>query len=107
MLNTIIESLVDILTVAAILAPVEDQVIKFTKSHVHNQRVKTLLDRSQVIVKSLENIDVPNQTKNADSVDKLMTFANEAGIRLTKQQANDYIEAAVRDLNNVQRQINN
>ena len=107
MLNNIIESLVDILTVAAILAPVENQLIKVTKSHVHNKRVQTLLDRSQVIVKSLENIDVPNQTKNADSVDKLMTFANEAGIKLTKQQANDYIEAAVRDLNNVQRQINN
>lgn len=107
MLNTIIESLVDILTVAAVLAPVESQVIKFTRSRTHNQRVKTLLDRSQVIVKSLENIDVPNRTKNADSVDKLMTFANEVGVKLTKQQANDYIEAAVRDLNNVQRQLNN
>lgn len=64
-----------------------------------NQNIVNLVDRTSIIVEALEATMLDGTYKRNIALDKLLAYANEVGINLTKHQAEDYIEAAVREMN--------
>lgn len=64
--------------------------------------VITLADRAMIIVSSLDSLLIPNKDKKKEALEKLLGFAKEIGVSLTKEQAEDYIEHSVRELREFQ-----
>lgn len=92
MLQTVIE----ILTIIIALLPIGVQVFSLLTAKTHNQRIKNLSARAEIIVGALEKeTDLTNVDKKMKALTKLATYANEVGIKVTRDQLNDYIEASI------------
>ena len=55
-----------------------------------------------IIVSSLDNMLLPNDEKKREALEKLLGFAKRNKVNLTAEQAEDYIEHAVRVLRKLQ-----
>lgn len=91
MLNQII----DVLTVLLALLPLGISAFQLITAKTHNQRIKNLSQRSQVIVEALNQSNLTNDTKKQAALTKLSKYANEVNINVTEDQLEDYIESAV------------
>lgn len=97
-----IEKVVDLITVLIIVAPIVVNVIKLIGAVTHSKSIQTLADRAMIIVSSLDSVLIPNDTKKREAMNKLLYFAEETGVKLTAEQAEDYIEHSVRELRRFQ-----
>lgn len=82
-----------------------------TKDSKYEQLLKkndpNLLRLVKTLFTSLEQLKlVNNADKKAEALRKLATYAKEVGIKLTEDQAEDYIENAVAELRKLQGKLN-
>lgn len=91
MLNQII----DVLTVVIALLPIGIKVFQLVTAKTHNQRIKNLSQRSQIIVEALNQSNLTNEDKRQTAMLKLARYAKEVKINVTPDQIEDYIESAV------------
>lgn len=101
-LSMTIEKILDIVTLVIFVAPVVLELVKYLGAATHNKSVTTLADRAMIIVSSLDKALIPNSEKKREALDKLLGFAKETKVNLTAEQAEDYIEHAVRVLRELQ-----
>lgn len=97
-----IEKIIELLTLLIVVAPVVLQLIRYLGVSTNNKSVITLADRAMIIVSSLDSLFIPNKDKKKEALEKLLGFAKEIGVSLTKEQAEDYIEHSVRELREFQ-----
>jgi hypothetical protein len=98
----VIDKIINIVTLVIFVAPVVLELIKYLGTVTNNKAVTVLAERAMIIVSSLDNALVPNSEKKRAALDKLLVFAKEIKINLTADQAEDYIEDAVRVLRQLQ-----
>lgn len=97
-----VEKIIELLTLLIVVAPVVLQLIRYLGVSTNNKSVITLADRAMIIVSSLDSLLIPNKDKKKEALEKLLGFAKEIGVNLTKEQAEDYIEHSVRELREFQ-----
>lgn len=97
-----IDKIIDIVTVLLIVAPVVVNLVKLLGAITHNKSIQTLADRAMIIVSSLDSVVIPNDDKKREAMNKLLSFAQETGVKLTAEQAEDYIEHSVQELRRLQ-----
>ena len=97
-----VDKLIEILTLIVFVAPVVLELVKYLGAATHNKSVTTLAERAIIIVSSLDNMLLPNDEKKREALEKLLSFAKETKVNLTVDQAEDYIEHAVRVLRELQ-----
>ena len=97
-----VEKIIELLTLLIVVAPVVLQLIRYLGVSINNKSVITLADRAMIIVSSLDSLLIPNKDKKKEALEKLLGFAKEIGVSLTKEQAEDYIEHSVRELREFQ-----
>lgn len=97
-----VDKLIEILTLIVFVAPVVLELVKYLGAATHNKSVTTLAERAMIIVSSLDNMLLPNDEKKREALEKLLGFAKETKVNLTAEQAEDYIEHAVRVLRKLQ-----
>lgn len=97
-----IEKIIELLTLLIVVAPVVLQLIRYLGVSTNNKSVITLADRAMIIVSSLDSLLIPNKDKKKEALEKMLGFAKEIGVNLTKEQAEDYIEHSVRELREFQ-----
>lgn len=90
--NNIITGVYLIITVG----PVIISVAKFYGTKTHNQRILNLAARADIIVGSLQNANIPGIDKKQIALNSMANYAKDAKIKLTPDQASEYIENAVR-----------
>lgn len=99
--------IVNYITLLIIVAPVVIQLVRYVGTITHNRNLINLADRALIIVTSLEQLKlVNNADKKSEALRKLATYAKEVGIKLTEDQAEDYIENAVAELRKLQGKLN-
>ena len=94
-----IKNLVDLVTLVLLLAP---PIIKLTTAlaqKAHNTKLENLMARADIIVQALEQTGLASADKKNAAVEKLNSYAKEVGIKITADQLDDYVEAAVRIMN--------
>lgn len=96
---SLIKSIVEILTALTPFIPLILAATRYLAKKGRNQNIVNLVDRASIIVEAMETTLLDGYGKKNLALEKLLTYANEVGISLTKQQAEDYIEAAVREMN--------
>lgn len=72
--------------------------IRYYGIKTKNKNLVTLSERANIIVMGLEKVEATNPEKRNWGVNRLVDYANEVGISLTPDQAQDYINAAVLEL---------
>ena len=72
--------------------------IRYYGTKTKNNNITNIANRADIIVKGLEKIELTNPDKRDLGINKLVEYANEVGISLTPDQAQDYINAAVLEL---------
>lgn len=97
-----VDKLIEIVTLIVFVAPVVLELVKYLGAATHNKSVTTLADRAMIIVSSLDAMLMPNADKKREALNKLLSFAKETKVSLTADQAEDYIEHAVRVLRELQ-----
>lgn len=88
----------DFITLIAIALPVIVQLFRLIGAKTSNQKMTNLANRAQIIVSSLQQLGFTNDVKKTMALEKLTSYAKEVKIHLTAEQAEDYIEDAVRVL---------
>ena len=102
-----VNDIVNYITLLIIVAPVVIQLVRYVGTITHNRNLINLADRALIIVTSLEQLKlVNNADKKSEALRKLATYAKEVGIKLTEDQAEDYIEHAVAELRKLQGKLN-
>lgn len=97
-----VDKLIEIVTLIVFVAPIVLELVKYLGAATHNKSVTTLADRAMIIVSSLDAMLIPNADKKREALNKLLSFAKETKVNLTADQAEDYIEHAVRVLREIQ-----
>lgn len=97
-----VDDIITLVTLVIVLAPVALNLIKYLGAATHNKAVVTLADRALIIVTALDNMLIANDSKKKEALDKLLSYAAETGVKLTPEQASDYIEHAVQELRRLQ-----
>lgn len=100
-MSTVIKIIENVTTIILALSPFFPLVIagiKYYGTKTKHNNMVNLANRADIIVKGLDKLPLNNPQKRTDGVDKLVTYANEVGISLTPDQAQDYINAAVLEL---------
>lgn len=97
-----VDKLIEIVTLIVFVAPIVLELVKYLGAATHNKLVTTLADRAMIIVSSLDAMLMPNADKKREALNKLLSFAKETKVSLTADQAEDYIEHAVRVLRELQ-----
>lgn len=97
-----VDKLIEIVTLIVFVAPIVLELVKYLGAATHNKSVTTLADRAMIIVSSLDAMLIPNADKKREALNKLLSFAKETKVNLTADQAEDYIEHAVRVLRELQ-----
>lgn len=92
------QQVLDILTILVYLLPLVIKLLQLIAAKTNDQHVKNLVDRATVIVSALEQSGLTNEQKKQEAINKLSYYANEANIKVTPDQVDDYIESAVRFL---------
>lgn len=96
-----IKQITDIVTLILLIAPLVVQLFKLIGTKTHNQRLLNLSNRADTIVQALEQTDLASSDKQAKALDKLSSYAAETKIKLTPDQASDFIEQSVRIMNSL------
>lgn len=101
MIIEFLKQVVDVVVIITPLLPLLVATTKYVAKQTRQKNLYLLADRAGIIVGALEkNIDqFTNPERKGIAVDKIVQYANEIGIRLTREQASDYIENAVLELN--------
>lgn len=97
-----VDKFIEIVTLIVFVAPIVLELVKYLGAATHNKSVTTLADRAMIIVSSLDSMLMPNTDKKREALNKLLSFAKETKVNLTADQAEDYIEHAVRVLRELQ-----
>jgi hypothetical protein len=97
-----VNDVVEIVMLFVVIAPLILNLIKYIGTATNNKSVSMLADRAMIIVSALDSLLIPNSDKKKQALKKLVSFANETGVKLTESQADDYIEHAVRVLHELQ-----
>lgn len=92
----IINSIVTAVTFIVTIGPLVIAGVKYIGIKTKSRQIVAIADRAAIIVSALDNLDIENKDKQATAISKLVSVANELSIPLTNEQANDYIEDAVR-----------
>lgn len=94
-------SMVDIIVIMLPLLPLILTMVKYLGRKTKQKNIELLADRGLIIVRSLEKNtnQLSNPERKGIALDKILEYANEIGINLTKEQANDFIESAVVEIN--------
>lgn len=95
----ILKTIVEVITIMLPLMPLILASTRYLAKKSRNQNMVNLVDRASIIVEAMETTLLDGYGKKNLALEKLIEYANEVGINLTKQQAEDYIEAAVREMN--------
>lgn len=90
------KTVIDILTILLVLLPPAVQIASALAQKSHSAKFQNLMQRANVIVQALEQSGLTNDEKKQEGLKKISNYATEVGIKLTADQADDYIEAAVR-----------
>lgn len=77
------------------LIPLFIRAVQILGQAIHNTRLVNLTNRAEIIVTALEQLNLTNEEKREAAIEKLMSYADEVKIPLTKEQASDYIESSV------------
>lgn len=97
-----IDDIITLVTLVIVFAPVVLNLVKYLGAATHNKAVITLAERALIIVTALDNMLIENTSKKKEALDKLLSYASETGVKLTSEQASDYIEHAVQELRRLQ-----
>lgn len=90
------ERIIEVLTIVIPLIPIIFQLFALLTAKTHNQRIKNLSERAQIIVGALEKeTNLTNVDKKMKALSKLAKYASEVGIKVTADQLNDYIESSI------------
>jgi len=89
------ESVIELLSLLVVLLPIVLKLFILMGDKSHNIRIQNLVERSQIIVEALEQSGMTNEDKKQAALQKLAIYAKEVGIKVTGQQLDDYIEASV------------
>ena len=95
-MQNILNNIVTAVTIIVTLGPLIIAGIKYIGTKTNSQEIITIADRAAIIVSAIDNLDIENHDKQAMAIRKLVNFANELSIRLTIEQATDYVDDAVR-----------
>lgn len=95
------ETVTDIITIGVMIAPIGVQLFKFIGAKTHNERMVMLSNRASMIVDSLENSPLESSDKKLSALKSLSDYCDEVGVKITAQQANEYIEQAVKLVNDI------
>lgn len=95
----VLKTIVEVITIMLPLMPLILSATRYLAKKGRNQNIVNLVDRASIIVEAMETTMLDGYGKKNLALEKLLGYANEVGISLTKQQAEDYIEAAVREMN--------
>lgn len=93
----IVKSIVNFIIVIFPLLPLVVELTRYFGKKTRKQNIVLLANRAEIIVRALNatNIQLTNPEKKLEAVSKISQYANEVGIKLTPEQASDYIESAV------------
>lgn len=94
----IVENAVTFIIALSPLFPLVVALVRYYGTKTRNQRIVNLAQRANVIVMSLEKLDLVNEEKREIGINKLCNYATEVGISLTPSQAHDYINGAVEEI---------
>lgn len=89
-----LEALTILVPLLIALSPIVVKLFGLLTQLTTSKRLKNLAARAEIIVSALEQSNISNLEKQMAAIDKLVLYANEVGIKLTDQQAKDYIESA-------------
>lgn len=85
---------IDIITIVIALLPIGIKVFQLLTAKTHSQRIKTISQRSQIIVEALSEAGYSSEYKKQVAMGKLATYAKEVNIKVSEDQLEDYIESA-------------
>lgn len=93
----IVKSVVNFIIVILPLLPLVVELTRYFGKKTKNQNIVLLANRAEIIVRALNATDLQlsNPEKKLEAVTRISHYANEVGIKLTPEQASDYIESAV------------
>lgn len=96
--NAIVTTVVTVsgvaVTVVKVFGPVTVKLAHFFGLKSHNQALLNLSARAEVIVNSLQSAAIPGMDKKTTGIEALVKYASETGIKLTAEQAAEYIQDA-------------
>lgn len=94
----VIENAVTFILAVSPLFPLVVALVRYYGTKTRNQRIVNLAQRANVIVMSLEKVELVNEEKRDLGIRKLCDYAFEVGINLSPGQAQDYINGAVEEI---------
>ena len=86
-----------ILLVVAVIPPAI-RLAGYFASKSTDSNIKTLANRALIIAEALEQTNFSGVDKKEIAINKLIEFAKEISVKLTLDQADDYIESSVSKL---------
>lgn len=95
----IIDTVISIISVGIALAPVAISASRLIAQKTHSTTLMNLTNRASVIVSALQNSHIDNLDKKELAMNSIANYAKELGVKLTPDQASEYIEDAVRVMN--------
>lgn len=90
-----IQSWIDTIGVLIPLIVMAAKIAIYIGQQTHSKRLQNLAARADIIVRALEQTDLLNEDKKQLAIDKLNKYAKEAGIKISLNQLEDYVEGAV------------
>lgn len=103
MQNTI-NTIIGCLTIVSVVGPIVIQLTRYIAAKTNNRYLLTLADRAEIIVSSIDKLELSNEDKRDMAVKKLMYFSKELGIPLSSTQAVDYVNSAVHFMRETEKQ---
>lgn len=85
----------ELITFILALLPIALRLFVYLGQLSSNTKIKNLVERSNVIVSALEKSGLTNEDKKSAALSKLAIYADEVGIKMTRQQLEDYIQSSV------------
>lgn len=96
--NAIITTVVTVsgvtVTIIKVAGPMTVKLTRLFALKSHNQALLNLTARAEVIVNSLQSAAIPGMDKKTTGIEALVKYASETGIKLTADQAAEYIQDA-------------
>lgn len=96
--SSVINNIINIIALVLTVSPMVVTVVRYIGVKTNNRKVITIADRAAIIVSALDQVDMDKVLKKNTAIDKLLVFAQETKINLDRDQADDYIENAVRQI---------
>lgn len=94
----VVENAVTFIVALSPLFPLVVALVRYYGTKTKNQNIINLATRANIIVLSLEKMPLINEQKREIGINKLVEYSTEVGIKLTNQQAHEYINAAVEEI---------